>query len=68
MAQRKVVDWEDPFSREKLSPILTMYKAKNFEEATEMAYELVSKGGAGHSSALYTDERKQDRIKTYSNV
>ena len=66
LCEREVLDWEDPFSREKLSPILTMYKAKNFEEATEMAYELVFKGGAGHSSALYTDERKSDRINAYA--
>ena len=66
LCERPKLDWEDPFSREKLSPILTMYKAKNFEEATEMAYELVFKGGAGHSSALYTDERKTDRINAYA--
>ena len=45
LCERPKVDWNDPFSREKLSPILTMYKAKNFEQATEMADELVSKGG-----------------------
>ena len=66
LCERAALDWEDPFSREKLSPILTMYKAKNFEEATNMAYELVYKGGAGHSSALYTDERKSDRINAYA--
>ncbi|MBR2068191.1 MAG: bifunctional acetaldehyde-CoA/alcohol dehydrogenase [Candidatus Gastranaerophilales bacterium] len=66
LCERKKLDWEDPFSREKLSPILTMYKAKNFEEAADMAYELVSKGGAGHSSALYTDARKSDRIDYYA--
>ena len=66
LCERPKVDWDDPFSREKLSPILTMYKAKNFDEAAEMAYELVSKGGAGHSSALYTDARKSDRINYYA--
>ena len=66
LCERPKVDWEDPFSREKLSPILTMYKAKNFEEATDLAYELVYKGGAGHSSALYTDDRKSDRINYYA--
>ena len=66
LCERAKLDWEDPFSREKLSPILTMYKAKNFEEAADMAYELVFKGGAGHSSALYTDERKSDRINYYA--
>ena len=64
--ERPEVDWNDPFSREKLSPILAMYKAKDYEQAAEMAYELVSKGGAGHTSVLYTDERKSDRINAYA--
>ncbi len=66
LCERPKLDWEDPFSREKLSPILTLYKAKNFEEATDMAYELVFKGGAGHSSALYTDARTSKRINYYA--
>ncbi len=66
LAERPSVDWEDPFSREKLSPILTMYKAKDFEEATEMTYELVSKGGAGHSADLYTDTRSQERVDKFA--
>ena len=66
LAERPSVDWEDPFSREKLSPILTMYRAKDFEEAAEMAHELVIKGGAGHTADLYTDERKQDRIDAFA--
>lgn len=66
IGERPMVDWADPFSREKLSPILAMYKAPSFEEAAEMAYTLVSKGGAGHTSVLYTDERKSDRINAYA--
>ena len=66
IGERPSVDWNDPFSREKLSPILAMYKASSFEEAAEMAYTLVSKGGAGHTSVLYTDERKKDRIDAYA--
>ncbi|MBQ4123802.1 bifunctional acetaldehyde-CoA/alcohol dehydrogenase [bacterium] len=66
LAERDVVDWEDPFSREKLSPILTMYKAQNYEEAAEKAYELVLKGGAGHTAVLYTDERTSERIDHYA--
>ena len=68
LAERSKVDWNDPFSREKLSPILTMYKAKDFKQACKMAYELVSKGGAGHTSALYTDTRKQDRVNEFSEL
>lgn len=66
LAERPNVDWEDPFSREKLSPILTMYKAKDFEEATEMTFELVGKGGAGHSADLYTDTRSQERVDKFA--
>ena len=66
LCERPKVDWDDPFSREKLSPILTMYRAKNFEQAMDMAYELIIKGGAGHSSSLYTDERKTDRIDAFA--
>ena len=66
LVERPEVDWNDPFSREKLSPILSLYKAKNYEQAAEMAYELVSKGGAGHTSVLYTDERKSERINKYA--
>ncbi len=66
LAERPSVDWEDPFSREKLSPILSMYRASDFEQAAEMAYELVSKGGAGHTAVLYTDARSQERIDHYA--
>lgn len=66
LAERPSVDWDDPFSREKLSPVLTMYRAKDFDEATEMTYELVSKGGAGHSADLYTDTRTQERVDRFA--
>ena len=66
LAERPKVDWNDPFSREKLSPILTMYKAKDYKQASEMAYELVLKGGAGHTSVLYTDDRTKERINDYA--
>jgi len=57
---------EEEFAHEKLSPVLALYSAKNFEEATEKAYQLIELGGAGHTSVLYTDERKQDRIDAFA--
>ncbi len=57
---------ENPYAHEKLSPILTMYKAQNFEQATDIAYALVNLGGLGHTCVLYTDERVQDRIDFYA--
>ena len=52
------VELEEPFSHEKLSPVLAMYKAKNFDEALTKADRLVQLGGFGHTSVLYTDEIK----------
>ena len=66
LAERSEVNWEDPFSREKLSPILTLYRASDFADAAEKAYYLVSRGGAGHTAVLYTDERSSDRINAYA--
>ena len=60
------VAMENPFSHEKLSPVLALYKAKNYEEAVEMAHDLVILGGAGHTSVLYTDARTQDRIDYFA--
>ncbi|MDV4152345.1 bifunctional acetaldehyde-CoA/alcohol dehydrogenase [Clostridium sp. AL.422] len=57
------VELEEPFSHEKLSPILAMYKAKSYEEALEKAARLIELGGMGHTSILYTDQLKcRDRI------
>lgn len=62
----KVVN-DDPFAHEKLSPVLALYKASDFEEAAETAYQLIDLGGAGHTSVLYTDEKRQDRIDHFSD-
>ena len=58
---------ENPYAHEKLSPILTMYCADCFEEATDIAYALVQLGGLGHTSVLYTDDRDQKRIDFYAD-
>lgn len=60
------ISLEEEFAHEKLSPVLALYSAKNFEEAAEKAYQLIELGGAGHTSVLYTDERQQDRIDLFA--
>ncbi len=47
------VDISEEFAHEKLSPVLAMYKASNFEEAVSKAEHLVADGGYGHTSSLY---------------
>ncbi len=47
------VDISEEFAHEKLSPVLAMYKASNFEDAVSKAEHLVADGGYGHTSSLY---------------
>ncbi len=47
------VDIEEEFAHEKLSPVLAMYKATDFEDAVAKACQLVADGGYGHTSSLY---------------
>lgn len=60
------VELDEPFSYEKLSPVLALYKAKNFDDALDKAARLVELGGLGHTSVLYTDQNtQQDRIEAF---
>jgi acetaldehyde dehydrogenase/alcohol dehydrogenase len=60
------VELEEPFSHEKLSPVLALYKADSFEAALTKAARLVELGGLGHTSVLYTDQSTQkDRIEQF---
>lgn len=59
---------EEEFSYEKLSPVLAMYKADDFNQAVDMARDLVNFAGPGHTSVLYTANQNADRIKHFSEV
>ncbi|MBC5623839.1 bifunctional acetaldehyde-CoA/alcohol dehydrogenase [Clostridium sp. NSJ-49] len=60
------VELEEPFSHEKLSPVLAMYKATTFEEALDKADRLIELGGMGHTSILYTDQIiNRDRVLVF---
>ena len=56
------VDISEEFAHEKLSPVLAMYKAEDFEDALAKAEQLVADGGYGHTSSLYVDA-VNDRAK-----
>jgi acetaldehyde dehydrogenase/alcohol dehydrogenase len=60
------IDDAEAFAHEKLSPLLGMYKAKDFNEAMDKAEALVTLGGIGHTSGLYTNQDTQDeRVKAF---
>ena len=64
------VDLSEEFAHEKLSPVLAMYRAKDFDDAISKATRLVEDGGIGHTSSLYVDTLTgKDKIeKFYSTM
>ena len=50
------VDISEEFAHEKLSPVLAMYRAKDFDEAIDKAERLIADGGFGHTSSVYIDQ------------
>ena len=60
------VELSEEFAHEKLSPVLAMYKAKDFANAVEKAEKLIADGGYGHTSSLYIDVLKdKDKIDVW---
>lgn len=47
-----------PFSLEKLSPVLAMYKVKDATEAKDCCLQLLNLGGRGHTLAIHTENDK----------
>ncbi|ABZ76809.1 iron-containing alcohol dehydrogenase [Shewanella halifaxensis HAW-EB4] len=60
------IDEAEAFAHEKLSPLLAMYRAADFDDAVDKAEALVTLGGIGHTSGLYTDQDTQiERVKAF---
>lgn len=56
---------QEPFSYEKLSLILAMYKAKDFNDALDKGSRLIDFSGRGHTAVLYANPNASDRIGAF---
>ena len=54
MVEESGVGKNHPFSGEKLSPVLSVYKVKNFNEAKKLANKILNYQGIGHSVGIHT--------------
>ena len=69
MVEGKGVGEEDPFSGEKLSVVLTVYEAADFDEALDLTGRILDYVGRGHSCGLHTtSEANIERIGLEMNV
>ncbi len=57
---------EYPLSSEILAPIISLYEAKDFEEALKICSQLNEHGGTGHTASIFSHE--QSKIMAYSNI
>ncbi|MFH7242889.1 MAG: bifunctional acetaldehyde-CoA/alcohol dehydrogenase [Spirulina sp.] len=62
-----IIGTEEPFAFEKLSPILAMYRAKDFAAAVDKAQALISFGGRGHTAVLYTAPDNHTHIQQFEH-
>ena len=68
IAEATHVNDDEAFAREKLSPVLGFYRAKDFDHAVELARDLILYGGAGHTSVLYTHEANEAHIEVFKDM
>ena len=54
MVEDSGVGHDHPFSGEKLSPVLTVYRARDFEHAQQIVRAIYAHEGAGHSIGLHS--------------
>ena len=60
------VELSEEFAHEKLSPVLAMYHALNFDDALVKAEKLIEDGGYGHTASLYVDMNEKDKIEKHA--
>ncbi len=60
---------KEPFSHEKLSILLAMFKFKKFEDGLKISKELIEHSGLGHTSSIFADEyTAKDKIEEFYNL
>ncbi len=68
MGEVESVDISEEFAHEKLSPVLAMYRAADFDEALEKAKQLVADGGYGHTSSLYINTSEKEKMAKHAEA
>ncbi len=58
LVQCSEVSYDEPLTREKLSPVLAVLRAKNAEEGIDLSRQMVEQDGLGHSAAIHCRQRQ----------
>ena len=63
IAECRSVGPQEPLSREKLSPVLACFQAKDTEQGFRLAEEMLEFGGLGHSAVIHAED--EETLKQY---
>ncbi len=58
MAECSKVGFDEPLTREKLSPVLAVLKSKDSKEGLDLAEKMVELNGLGHSACIHTSNKE----------
>ena len=62
------VELSEAFAHEKLSPVLAMYRAADFEDALNKAERLIADGGYGHTASIYLNTvTEAEKLDAFAN-
>ena len=56
LAEQNEFDADSPFADEKLSLVLTVYRARDFDQAEKLVNQVMDVQGRGHSCGIHTDK------------
>lgn len=59
MVEQAEIGREHPFSREKLSVTMALYRADNFDHALSLVRQIFEVGGKGHSCGIYSFDEER---------
>lgn len=63
LVEENGVGHDHPFSGEKLSVVLAVYRSRSFEQSVDIVKRILAFEGAGHSCGIHTsDQRQIDRL------
>ena len=68
IGETESVEPSNRWAHEKLTTILGMYRAKDFDDAIAKASRLVADGGYGHTSSLFCDVRETEKLEKHQNA
>ncbi len=68
MGEVESVELSEAFAHEKLSPVLAMYRAADFDDALSKAERLIADGGYGHTASVYLNPlAAKEKLDTFAS-